>query len=79
MAPGWRPAAGARSNARCFLGHLSEVPSPWPLACRCISVGQGVPDRKCISRGCSRKRAWVCLIAGAGLTPSPGRGWLLLL
>lgn len=41
MAPGLHPADGALSVARGFLGHLSEVPSPWPLACCCVSAGQG--------------------------------------
>lgn len=79
MALGLSPAVGARSNARCFLGHLSEVPSPWPLACCCMSAEQGVPDHTCSSSGCSRKCPWVCLTAGAGLTPPPGRDWPLLL
>lgn len=31
MAPDLCPAASAHSGAHCFLGHLSEVSSPWPL------------------------------------------------
>lgn len=41
MAQGLCPAGGARSDAWCFLSHLSEVPLPWSLACCWISAGQG--------------------------------------
>lgn len=46
MAQGLCPAGGARSDAQCFLSHLSEVPSPWSLACCWISAGQGGPTAR---------------------------------
>lgn len=79
MARGLHPAATAHSDARCFLGHLSKVSSPWCLAWHCFLAGQVLPDHICSSRGCSRKRTWVCLTVGVSLTLSPGRGWLFSL
>lgn len=77
MALGLCPAVGAQSDARCFLSHLSEVPSPWSLACCCVSAGQGA--RLHVQLWRLRRKMCLGTFNNRSRSGSVGRGWELSL